>query len=379
MIFEQIAIILEQRPLGVMTRPGPKSEPPNAAAVVNQLMARYFLRLKEATAEADPKLSFEACLAQREVKRPSATAPVSMADFLEAVKAILITGRIEGLGLRFGSRLRLADYGMAGLAVANAPTFGRAMQIVATHASYVAPRSLIHSDLAETKGRVTKTFFETHNEHWVGLYLVEQEMASMVRLVRDLLPHANLDQLRASFAYPRPRHWRLYAQHLQCSISFEKRTNQVSFPEAWMDISLENADPTLGQLIDRHCQLVVERLAQQGDLVDRVRRLLLVMHENPPSLDQAAARMGVPVHTFRRRLYQAGTSYKQIVYSVRMEMAADYLRDTTLPLQEIAYLVGYGHAPNFFNAFKKYWRKSPSQVRREHSQNAQVDRAMQVE
>ena len=362
----------------MMTRTGPKSEPANAAAVVNQLMTRYFLRLKEATAEADPKLPFEACLAEREVSGPNATDPVTMVDFLEAVKAILMTGRIEGLGLRFGSRLRLADYGMAGLAVANAPTFGRGMRIVTTHASYVAPRYLIYSDMAERNGRVTKTFHETHSEHWVGLYLVEQEIASTVRLVRDLLPQANLDQVRAHFAYPRPRHWRLYHRHLKCSISFEENSNRISFPEAWMSIPLENADPTLGQLIDRQCQLVVERLEQQGDLVDRVRRLLLVMHEDPPSLDEAAARMGMPVHTFRRRLYQAGTSYKQIVYSLRMEMAADYLRDTTLPLQEIAYLVGYEHAPNFFNAFKKYWRKSPNQIRREHSKKTHVDQETQA-
>ena len=36
-----------------------------------------------------------------------------------------------------------------------------------------------------------------------------------------------------------------------------------------------------------------------------------------------------------------------------MELAKDYLAKTTLPLQEISYLLGYEHAANFYRAFKQ--------------------------
>ena len=64
-------------------------------------------------------------------------------------------------------------------------------------------------------------------------------------------------------------------------------------------------------------------------------------------------------------IYQAGTSYRDIVSEVRMELAREYLRSTDLTMQEIAYLLGYEHAPSFFQAFKRQFGHTPTELRRE--------------
>lgn len=332
--------------------------------VIHKLMTRYYTRLKEAVAEADPTLVVDDVLHAAGLKCPAQSELLSIDDFLKAVKALLHTGRVEGLGLRFGNRLRLVDYGLAGLATANCPTLGEAIQLEKTHLPLVTAAREVGFTISRESDRVIIALQEVHGERWAEHYLIEQELASLLSLIRELLPGVSMEkECRIRIAYSRPPHWRLYREILQCSVQFQQKANQVVLPASWLQLPLENADPELSRILDQQCQLIIERLEHQGGLVDRVRRMLLENRGKPPALSQAAERLGIPMHTFRRRLYEAGTTYKQIVYSVRMELAADYLRDTSLPLQEIAFLLGYEHAPNFFNAFKKYWRASPAEFR----------------
>ncbi len=355
-------------------RPQADSDASSATRLVNQLMARYFARLAEAVSDADLRFRFWQHLEAHDVPTPRTAATLTWDDFLRAVKSVLSTQRIAALGLRFGSLLRLADYGVAGLAVASAPTYRSAVKIAATHAAYIAPQVLVRSEMKIARGRVTRTYVETHAEPWVGTYLIEQEIASSLRLMRDILPQADLRHCKTSFAYSKPKYAHLYPQFLQCRSEFDSDYNQLVFPERWLDYSLETADPMLGRLMEQQCRLVIDRLSRHGGLADRTRRLLMANIGRTPSIADAAQFLGMSVHGFRRNLYEAGTSYKEIVYSVRMERAVEFLIETAYPLQEIAFLLGYDHGPNFFAAFRKYWGTTPTEFRRQRLSPSLVNR-----
>ena len=80
-------------------------------------------------------------------------------------------------------------------------------------------------------------------------------------------------------------------------------------------------------------------------------------------LEEAAAELNLSPGQLRKRLYRAGTSYKQIVLDIRMALAQHYLQDTALPVQEIAYLLDYSQPAPFSRAFKAYFGLSPEQSR----------------
>jgi len=49
---------------------------------------------------------------------------------------------------------------------------------------------------------------------------------------------------------------------------------------------------------------------------------------------------------------------------VRRELAERYLADTTLTLNDVAFLLGYTHSHNFFKAFRRWFNgQTPGQVR----------------
>jgi AraC-like DNA-binding protein len=82
-----------------------------------------------------------------------------------------------------------------------------------------------------------------------------------------------------------------------------------------------------------------------------------------PSLEGAAELLRLTPAQLRKRLYRAGTSYKKLVLETRMELGKHYLLDTSLSIQEIAYLLDYGSPPPFSRAFKKYLGHSPEDYR----------------
>ncbi len=73
--------------------------------------------------------------------------------------------------------------------------------------------------------------------------------------------------------------------------------------------------------------------------------------------------MNVTAAQLRKRLYQLGTSYKEVVLDVRMNLAQHYLDSTALPIQEIAYLLDYSQPAPFSRAFKRQFGTSPQHWR----------------
>ncbi|MGA7980859.1 MAG: helix-turn-helix transcriptional regulator [Chromatiaceae bacterium] len=64
--------------------------------------------------------------------------------------------------------------------------------------------------------------------------------------------------------------------------------------------------------------------------------------------------------TLNRRLNAQGTSFKELLQEVRFEISQQLLRDTRLPVVEVAEALGYAAAGAFTRAFQRWSGKSPT-------------------
>ena len=84
------------------------------------------------------------------------------------------------------------------------------------------------------------------------------------------------------------------------------------------------------------------------------------------TVDAMAARVHLSraqfVRRFRQQFVQAPM---QFVIGVRLERARQLLRETNLPLRQVAESLGYRDAQFFSRQFKQYYRQTPTQWRRE--------------
>jgi AraC-like DNA-binding protein len=70
--------------------------------------------------------------------------------------------------------------------------------------------------------------------------------------------------------------------------------------------------------------------------------------------------------TLRRRLQAEGETVRKLVSEARQEIADHLLRDTTLPVSEIAAVLRYSDATVFSRAFRSRSHMSPSEWRAQH-------------
>lgn len=72
------------------------------------------------------------------------------------------------------------------------------------------------------------------------------------------------------------------------------------------------------------------------------------------TLENVAARMGISARTLQRKLTEEHTTFTAELQAVQFRMALSFAIDEKLPLEEIAFLVGYSEVSAFTRAFKKW-------------------------
>jgi AraC-like DNA-binding protein len=79
--------------------------------------------------------------------------------------------------------------------------------------------------------------------------------------------------------------------------------------------------------------------------------------------DLVAAELGMSPRTLARRLAAEGSSFAEILTQVRSALADRYLADRTLPISQIAWLLGYAEISAFTRAFQRWTGLVPSAAR----------------
>ncbi|WP_420631158.1 AraC family transcriptional regulator [Candidatus Leptofilum sp.] len=115
---------------------------------------------------------------------------------------------------------------------------------------------------------------------------------------------------------------------------------------------------------------MTQRPETKSDYQESIMRVMLLIQsrlDEPPGLDEVAAVAAFSRYHFHR-LFTAytGESLSTFVRRLRLERAANRLRQTFDPITEIALDAGYETPTNFGKAFKQQFGQSPSQFREEH-------------
>ena len=82
-----------------------------------------------------------------------------------------------------------------------------------------------------------------------------------------------------------------------------------------------------------------------------------------PRLEDVARELRVSARTLQRRLLAEGITFQSAVEEARREMAQHYLLESSLELNETAYLLGYEDPNSFIRAFHQWEGTSPGEWR----------------
>lgn len=81
------------------------------------------------------------------------------------------------------------------------------------------------------------------------------------------------------------------------------------------------------------------------------------------TIDAVAASLAVSSRTLQRRLNAESTSYQAVLAGTREELARNWLRSQTTPVDQIAFLLGYSEPTSFYRAFHSWTGDTPHGIR----------------
>lgn len=274
----------------------------------------------------------------------------------------LVLRKVPDISLRMFARAELSDLGVMGYAAINSGSVGRAITFLREYMELTTDRYIDRHTIQDSSVHISPLPRMAHMQDFKNI--AEDSLAGNWRTL-GLLTGENLEpsQAKVSFDFPPPTYEQTFYEVFSCPVHFNAERNELVFPAAWLKLPIASGNQTMADV----CTAMCERLLGAGtsrDTTQVVRRLLLSRPgRRMYRLEEAAAELNLSTAQLRKRLYRAGTSYKKLVLEIRMALARHYLKDTNLPIQEIAYLLDYSQAAPFSRAFKTYFGIPPEQAR----------------
>ena len=195
-------------------------------------------------------------------------------------------------------------------------------------------------------------------------------MSVFVSIVRHLAPGPpGLEGqppggIQVSFTHPPPEDLSEYRRLLGPAVRFGQRADRIQISEALLEAPIPTADPELLELLESYARRISDRIRPRRVWSARLsEKLRSSLCDGKPSLAQMARQLAVSPRTLQNRLREEGTTYQDVLDQVRQEMATFYLRESPMPLVDIAFLLGYSDQSAFAHSFKKWTGTSPLSFR----------------
>jgi len=168
---------------------------------------------------------------------------------------------------------------------------------------------------------------------------------------------------RVTLTRPAPEDPGPWFSFFRCAIDFESDANRLILSITKATKPLPGADPQLEAMHES----VIQRYLAGLDRADIVNRAKVEITDQLPSggvsEESVAQALNMSKRTLHRRLRDRGETFRSLLAGVRQDLVTGYLEDDSLSLTEIAFLLGYSDASAFSRAFRRWFGKSPGDMR----------------
>lgn len=306
-------------------------------------------------------------LAQSQLEQPLAHAldphelSLNWPQFVQLLQQSKRLANEPALGLYLGSQLSISTHGLLGLVALSSADVQQALQLICRYISTRTP--LMSLAIQQHRQQVALRLEELYPLGEIGPFMAETVLVALHQVLQ-MLTQQQYQPSRVHFSFKAPAEPALYQVFLPCPILFSQAETAIYFDQLHLTIQPPFADPRVQQQLSAQCEQELRYQQQQQTLSGAIQLLLGRSKGRTPDIKEVATEFAMSERTLRRRLHEEQVSYQQLVAQWRQQMALHYLKNTRLPVQQIAYLLGYADPANFGRAFRQQHGASPQQVRR---------------
>lgn len=340
------------------------SVPPPSQQVVSALVVQQCLRLAKSRGMATDAFLKGAGLSREQLAQPQA--PIPFLPVQQELRRTIDAMQDPLLGLRTSSLVNLAMLGALGYVAQTSSTL---QDLVTTTIRF----DLLLSNVGHTWERAEDNavawgwdcFIE---DEVVRRHAIDCVMGCRAMMAVNLLRRSRHSPVRGvRLPHPAPREAALlreYEDFFGVPVHFQQKEAALLLAPDALGQTLLLADPELHQRMEEHASQLLNRRGGVP-LTDQVRAAVRgsLAHGAAPSREEVAEELGMSGRTLHRRLQDDGTSFRDILDEVRLQLARDYLGDRTLTVEAVAQKLGFQESQSFIRWFRPLAGTTPGEFR----------------
>lgn len=306
----------------------------------------------------------ESRLHESDLSKPDSRLP------LERYLLLLETARVDcrepALSLLFGEAYALSELSIVGHIGLAAKTVGEAFAAFRDYAPLMMDAG---DDSGEPPFEISKGSEGIRLDLVSEIYrqnplLVESAFARTQCFISKMFEGRSILK-GVHFMQSEPSYRIAFDRIFDCPVKFECKTDALLLDDSVMSEELPPSDEYVSGILGKHADDLLELNNTPKSLGARVSAYLSAsLAGGAPESKDVARELGLSQRTLHRKLKLEGTSYSKILRELRREKALQFLSgDSNMPLQEIAHRVGFSDATAFSRAVKRWYGKTPGEIR----------------
>ncbi len=267
-----------------------------------------------------------------------------------------------GIGLKLGAEPRLERYHPTAIAAVCSRSFRDALKRMARYKQLTCPEEIrIHT----IRDEASVEFFYLEAEEAQPDVLVDLCLSWILSIGRRGTD-GQVRPLRLELTRP-VQDRELLEAHFGCRVQFRADRNALVFRSSDLDRPFVTYNVELLTAIGAQLESELQARNASLDVGEKVKHTLKrSLAGKRPTLLDVARELGMSARTLQRRLNDGDITFQQLVEDARRELAHHYLKQSTVELNGVAFLLGYGDANSFFRAFHGWEGTSPGEWRTRH-------------
>ncbi len=267
----------------------------------------------------------------------------------------------DAIGIRVSKHVRPTTFHALGLSVAASRNWHEALRRMERYSEVVSDSE--------------KIIITIHDDHWeyvlspgaqtyrASVESLDAIMSHMIRTSRSRVDGFK-SPLRVELARPKPRDHQTFSEFYGCPIRYDVDINRIILPLDLMHAPLKTSNISLANHGDNIVQNYLDQVGTDP-LDQKIHQAIVnTLSSGNANIQMIAREVGMSVRSLQRHFSDVGGTFSERVSKIRTNLARDYLSQNTLPITEIAFLLGYGNTASFSRAFKSWTGQTPTQYQR---------------
>ena len=267
-------------------------------------------------------------------------------------------------GLRLAQQANPREAGLFFYVASAAEDVGDALALFARYCRIVNEAVRLKL-IRSPEGMIVETKFVGVPRHFAWQN-TEFMIAAMIKGLREMAGR-DFRPAQVTFTLARNSELREFERFFGCPVEFSAPADQFGLSNETLAIPLVTQDRHLLDTLQPICEEAAkERNTAYGTLRSLVEsEVQKLLPHGRANRQRVAKALGLSERTLSQKLAEENTSYEKVVDRLRRSLALQYIKEPSLSLAQIAWLLGYEGPTSFNYAFARWTGRSASEARNE--------------